>query len=86
MNITQVKKVNFEYRKHTNQRIMKIKKCYMEIFEYLVKHRIDYTKNNNGVFFYLTAISQNTAYDLDQIITKHEYHWLLGMHMSRTVL
>ena len=56
-----VRKIKFDCRKLVVQRIAKIKGrgCYLEMFEYLVKNKVDYTANRNGVLFSEITISRH---------------------------
>ena len=52
MNEKLSRKISFEYRKEIIRRMNQIKRkdFYIDIFRLVVKYRIRYTQNNNGIF------------------------------------
>ena len=67
-------KLSIGYKKEVVRRISLVKKkrCYLEIFRFVVDHGIDYTINNNGVFFNLTAVDDATISKIDNIAKKYQ--------------
>ena len=51
---------------------IKRKRCYIDVFIFVLDHKIDYTINNNGVFFNLSTLSNENIRDIDTIIKKYE--------------
>ena len=46
--------------------------CYIDVFIFVLDRKIDYTVNNNGVFFNLSALPHELIRDIDTIIKKYE--------------
>ena len=46
--------------------------CYKEIFALVVEHELDYTINNNGVFFDIGGWPEELIQHIDTILLKHE--------------
>ena len=67
-------KLSIGYKKEVVRRISLVKKkrCYLEIFRFVVDHGIDYTINTNGVFFNLTAVDDATISKIDNIAKKYQ--------------
>ena len=51
---------------------IKRKNCYIDVFIFVLDHKIDYTVNNNGVFFNLSTLSNENIRDIDTIMKKYE--------------
>ena len=51
---------------------IKRKRCYIDVFIFVLAHKIDYTINSNGVFFNLSTLPHELIRDIDTIIKKHE--------------
>ena len=51
---------------------IKNKKCYIKIFKIIHGENFKYTKNDNGVFFNLTNISDQILISIDQILIYYE--------------
>ena len=45
-----------------------IKQCYLDVFKYLVDNKIDYSVNNNGVFFNITTMTDDRLHDIEKIL------------------
>ena len=48
------------------------KKCYIELFNLLIKKNISYMKNKNGIFFNVSILSDDVLNIIDNILTYHE--------------
>ena len=45
--------------------------CYIEIFELIVEHKVAYTVNRNGVFFFnLSPLSDELVRQIDEILKR----------------
>ena len=42
------------------------------MFKYLVDNNIDYSVNNNGVFFNITTMTDDRLHELETILKQHE--------------
>ena len=51
---------------------IKNKKCYQDIFRLLINQNINYTRNNNGIFFNLTLLNDEILNKIDFILSFHE--------------
>ena len=51
---------------------IKIKKCYIKIFKLIHNDNLNYTKNDNGVFFNITNLSNTVLSNIDTILTFYE--------------
>ena len=62
------------YKRVMIKRLSAIKKrsCYIDVFIFVLDRKIDYTVNNNGVFFNLSALPHELIRDIDTIIKKYE--------------
>jgi hypothetical protein len=70
---TSVKVYSHNDKKQLVKRIsdIKNKKCYLKIFK-LIHGDIKYTKNDNGVFFNLTNLSDTILTNIDSVIQYYE--------------
>jgi hypothetical protein len=59
-----------EVLRHIN--LVKKKRGYLEIFRLIVDHEIDYTLNNNGVFFNLTSVDDALIRKIYSIAKKYQ--------------
>ena len=48
------------------------KKCYIKLFRMIIQHNIKYTKNQNGIFFNIDLVDNNTLTEMDKLITYYE--------------
>ena len=62
------------YKRFMVKRLSAIKRknCYIDVFIFVLDHKIDYTVNNNGVFFNLSTLSNENIRDIDTIMKKYE--------------
>ena len=62
------------YKMRIMQRIkkMKTKSSHIDIFKCIIKGKIKYTVNQNGVFFYLTTCSDDIVEEIDRILKTYE--------------
>ena len=62
------------YKRFMIRRLSAIKRknCYIDVFIFVLDHKIDYTVNNNGVFFNLSTLSNENIRDIDTIMKKYE--------------
>ena len=51
---------------------IKNKKCYQDIFRLLLNQNINYTRNNNGIFFNLALLNDELLNKIDFILSFHE--------------
>ena len=49
-----------------------VKKCYIDIFKLLIKENITYTRNQNGIFFNVSILSNGVLNMIDTILLYHE--------------
>ena len=65
---------NEMYRRFMIRRMeaIKRKRCYIDIFAFILDRKIDYATNNNGVFFNISTLSNDVIRDIDSIIKKYE--------------
>ena len=47
------------------------RRCYMEIFKLIVKHKVDYTVNRNGVFFNVAPLGNDIINKIDRIVREY---------------
>ena len=52
---------------------IKYKVCYKQIFKLLIKYNINYTRNNNGIFFNLASLEDDTLNKINDILVYHEF-------------
>ena len=79
MNEKLSRKISFEYRKEIIRRMNQIKRkdFYIDIFRLVLKYRIKYTQNNNGIFFNITPLHEQIIYAIDSVITRYESYRVL---------
>jgi len=51
---------------------IKDKKCYRDIFKFLIKQNIKYMRNSNGIFFNVGLLSNEFLTMIDFIVSFHE--------------
>ena len=51
---------------------IKNKKCYIKIFKLINNDNLSYTKNDNGIFFNLSTLSDDILSKIEQIIIYYE--------------
>ena len=51
---------------------IKIQRCYKDIFKLLIKKNIKYMRNNNGIFFNVSALSDDILNIIDRILVFYE--------------
>jgi len=51
---------------------IKNKKCYQDIFRLILNQNINYTRNNNGIFFNLALLNDEILNKIDFILSFHE--------------
>ena len=56
--------------RHIND--IKNKKCYQDIFRLILNQNINYTRNNNGIFFNLALLNDELLNKIDFILSFHE--------------
>jgi hypothetical protein len=61
--------------KHLEERVKKIKNKYLlvKIYNVLIKYKVDYTTNNNGIFCILNTIPEEGIKDINNIIDYYYY-------------
>ena len=69
-----IKKYSHSDKKKLLNRIndLKNKKCNMKIFKIIYTDNVDYSKNNNGVFFNLNQLNDESLSKIDNIISYYE--------------
>ena len=79
MNEKLSRKISFEYRKEIIRRMNQIKRkdFYIDIFRLVLKYRIRYTQNNNGIFFNITPLHEQIIYAIDSVIRHYESYRML---------
>ncbi len=67
-------KYNHNYKKNLIKRIsdIKNKKCYIKIFRIIYNNNNHFTRNDNGVFFNITNLSDEILYKIDNIVKYFE--------------
>lgn len=68
------KRYNHNDKKDLIKRISNIKnkKCYIKIFKIIYNNNNNYTRNENGVFFNITNLSDDILYKIDNIVRYFE--------------
>lgn len=69
-----IKEYSHSDKKSLSNRInnIKNKKCYIKIFSLLHNSNINYTKNDNGIFFNISILSNDILSIIDNIISYYE--------------
>ena len=64
------KKYDYEFKKNIVLRIEKIKnkKNYIKLYDIIKKNDVEFTKNNNGVFFNVNKLSDNLLVKIDNFL------------------
>ena len=73
MNEQRMRKMDSEPRANIIREVQRVKTkaFYEELFVFVMRHKIEYTKNNNGIFQY-NAMTPKSTYGVDRIITHYE--------------
>lgn len=74
LNTNSIKKFTHTEKKNLIKRIsdVKNKKCYIKIFKIIHNNNNTYTKNDNGIFFNITNLSDDILKKIDDIIRYYE--------------
>ena len=74
LNSNSIKKFSHNDRKILIKRIsdVKNKKCYIKIFKIIHNNNNSYTKNDNGIFFNITNLSDDILNQIEHIIKHYE--------------
>ena len=74
MQIYNSKKFTYIDKKQLIKRIndIKTKKCYIKIFKLIHNDNLKYTKNDNGIFFNITNLSDEILTNIDIILNFYE--------------
>lgn len=61
---------NYDLLKNLNEKITNLnkKKCYTNIFSFILKNNIEYTRNKNGIFFNINKLNKKNLEELINII------------------
>ena len=72
-------KNSFDYRKEIIRRMKQIKRkaFHIDIFLLVLKYKIKYTQNNNGIFFNITPLHEQIIYAIDSVIRHYESYRML---------
>ncbi len=72
--IDSIKQYTHHDKKKLAKRIthLKLKQCYIEIFKLISTSSIEYSKNDNGIFFDLTLLNNALLQKIENIIYKYE--------------
>lgn len=74
LNSNSIKKFNHNDKKNLIKRIsdVKNKKCYIKIFKIIHNNNNSYTKNDNGIFFNITNLSDDILNQIEHVIKYYE--------------
>lgn len=74
MHVNNYKNFNLNDKKQLIKRINEIKnkKCYLKIFKLIHNDNLKYTKNDNGIFFNITNLSNDILTNIDIILSFYE--------------